>query len=128
MFRIAGINIPNDKRIVISLTYIYGIGYTRASKILSELKVSVDKRTKDLTEDEQNVIRNYIEKKIKVEGELKHEISDNIKRLREIGCYRGIRHQRGLPSRGQRTKTNNRTVRGNIRRTMGSGRIRAEKT
>lgn len=128
MFRIAGINIPDDKRIAISLTYIYGIGHTRASKILSELKVSADKRTKELTEDEQKVIRDYIEKKIKVEGELKQEIRDNIRRLREIGCYRGIRHQKSLPSRGQRTKTNNRTVRGNIRRTMGSGRIRAEKT
>ncbi len=128
MLRIAGVNIPDDKRIVVSLTYIYGIGSAGAIKILTTLKISVDKRTKDLTETEQNAIRNYIEKKAKVEGELKHEIRDNIKRLREISCYRGSRHQKGLPSRGQRTKTNNRTVRGNIRRTMGSGRVRAEKT
>jgi len=128
MLRISGVNIPDDKRIAISLTYIYGIGQANASKILSELKISQDKRTKELTEKEQNEIRNYVEKRIKVEGELKHEIRNNIKRLKEIGCYRGLRHQKGLPSRGQRTKTNNRTVRGNIRRTMGSGRVRAEKT
>lgn len=128
MLRISGVNIPDDKRIAISLTYIYGIGQASASKILSELKISQDKRTKELTEKEQNEIRNYVEKRTKVEGELKHEIRNNIKRLKEIGCYRGLRHQKGLPSRGQRTKTNNRTVRGNIRRTMGSGRVRAEKT
>ncbi len=128
MLRIAGVNIPDDKRIIVSLTYIYGIGSASAAKILASLKISEDKRTKDLTEKEQNEIRNQIEKKSKVEGELKHEIRDNVKRLREIGCYRGSRHQKGLPSRGQRTKTNNRTVRGNIRRTMGSGRVRAEKT
>ncbi len=128
MLRIAGVNIPDNKRIVVSLTYIYGIGPASATKILANLNISEDKRTKDLTEKEQNEIRNQVEKKSKVEGELKHEVRDNIKRLREIGCYRGSRHQRGLPSRGQRTKTNNRTVRGNVRRTMGSGRIRAEKT
>ena len=128
MLRISGVNIPDEKRIVVSLTYIYGIGASVASKILSELKISGDKRTKDLTEDEQNSIRNYIEKKIKTEGELRHEVRNNVKRLKEISCYRGTRHQKGLPSRGQRTKTNNRTVRGNVRRTMGSGRVKTEKT
>lgn len=128
MLRIAGVNIPDNKRIEISLTYIYGIGVNTASKILDELGVSRLKRTRDLTEEEQNKIRNYIEKRIKVEGELKHEVRDNIKRLKEIGSYRGVRHQKGLPVRGQKTKTNTRTVRGNVRRTMGSGRVKTEKT
>ena len=128
MLRISGVNIPDEKRIVISLTYIYGIGPKTAERILGELNISLDKRTKELTEKEQNEIRTYVEKKIKVEGELKLEVRDNVKRLKEIGCYRGTRHQRGLPTRGQRTKTNNRTVRGNVRRTMGSGRVKTEKT
>lgn len=128
MLRIAGINIPDDKRIEISLTYVYGIGRSSASKILDELGISKLKRTKDLSEDEQKKIREYIEKKVRVEGELKHVVRSNIKRLKEIGSYRGIRHQKGLPARGQRTKTNNRTVRGNVRRTMGSGRVKTEKT
>ncbi len=128
MLRISGVNIPDEKRIVISLTYIYGIGNAIAAKILKELNISEDKRTKDLTDEEQNAIRTYIEKQIKSEGELKHEVRNNIKRLKEIGCYRGTRHQKGLPTRGQRTKTNNRTVRGNVRRTMGSGRVKTEKT
>jgi len=128
MLRIAGVNVPDEKRIEISLTYVYGIGLSTASKILEELKISKLKRTKDLSEEEQKKIRDYIEKKIRVEGELKHTVRTNIKRLKEIGCYRGIRHQRGLPVRGQRTKTNTRTVRGNVRRTMGSGRVKTEKT
>jgi small subunit ribosomal protein S13 len=128
MLRISGVNIPDNKRIEISLTYIYGIGINTASKILEELGVSKEKRTRDLTEKEQNDIRNYVEKRVKVEGELKHEIRDNIKRLKEIGSYRGIRHQKGLPVRGQKTKTNTRTVRGNVRKTMGSGRVKTEKT
>lgn len=128
MLRISGVNIPDEKRIEISLTYIFGIGRSTASKILDELNIDKLKRTKDLSEKEQNDIRNMVEKRIKVEGELKHEVRDNIKRLREIGCYRGSRHQKGLPVRGQRTKTNNRTVRGNVRRTMGSGRVKTEKT
>jgi small subunit ribosomal protein S13 len=128
MLRISGVNIPDEKRIVISLTYIFGVGEKTAEKALKELKIDKDKRTKDLTEDEQNEIRSHIEKKIKMEGELKHEIRNNVKRLKEIGCYRGTRHQKGLPVRGQRTKTNNRTVRGNVRRTMGSGRVKTEKT
>lgn len=128
MLRIAGVNIPDEKRIVISLTYIYGIGRDTAEKILAQASVSPETRTKDLSEAEQNEIRNLIEKRLKVEGELKHEVRDNVRRLKEVGCYRGIRHQRGLPVRGQRTKTNNRTVRGNVRRTMGSGRTKTEKT
>lgn len=128
MLRISGVNIPDEKRIVISLTYIYGIGHSLAAEILSKLNISPDKRTKDLSESEQNEIRNYVEKKIKVEGELKHEKRNNVKRLKEIGCYRGSRHQKGLPVRGQRTKTNSRTVRGNVRKTMGSGRVKTEKT
>jgi small subunit ribosomal protein S13 len=128
MLRISGVNIPDGKRIEVSLTYIYGIGQTTAARVLKELKISPDTRSKDLTEEEQNQIRSYVEKRLKVEGELKHEVRDNVKRLKEIACYRGSRHQRGLPVRGQRTKTNNRTIRGNVRRTMGSGRIKTEKT
>lgn len=128
MLRISGVNVPDEKRIEISLTYIFGIGPSTASKILDELKISKLKRTKDLSEEEQKEIRDYVEKKIRVEGELKHVVRTNIKRLKEISCYRGTRHQKGLPVRGQRTKTNNRTVRGNVRRTMGSGRVKTEKT
>jgi small subunit ribosomal protein S13 len=128
MLRIAGVNIPDEKRIVVSLTYIYGIGNSLAAKILGELGISNLKRTKDLTESEKNKIREYVEKRIRVEGELKHIVRSNVKRLKEIGCYRGIRHQKGLPVRGQRTKTNTRTVRGNVRKTMGSGRVKVEKT
>jgi small subunit ribosomal protein S13 len=122
MARIAGINIPDDKRIEISLTYIFGIGRQSSVKILSSLGINKDTRTKDLTPEDVNNLKEEIEKKYRVEGELKHQIKMNIKRLKEIGCYRGLRHQKGLPSRGQRTKTNTRTVRGNVRRTMGSGR------
>jgi small subunit ribosomal protein S13 len=128
MLRIAGVNIPDDKRIEISLTYIYGIGRVTAGRILGELEIPSLKRTKDLTEKEQNEIRTYVEKRLKVEGELKLEVRDNVKRLKEISTYRGVRHQRGLPVRGQRTKTNTRTIRGNVRRTMGSGRTKVEKT
>lgn len=128
MLRISGVNIPDNKRIEVSLTYIYGIGIGTAKKILDDLNISAEIRTKDLSEADQNSIRNYVEKKLKVEGELKHAVRDNVKRLKEIGCYKGTRHQRGLPVRGQRTKTNNRTVRGNVRRTMGSGRAKTEKT
>ena len=119
---------PDDKRIVISLTYIYGIGPTTAAKILKELEISEDLKTKDLSETQQNKIRETIEKKFRIEGELKHEVRTNVKRLKEIACYKGVRHQRGLPVHGQRTKTNNRTVRGNVRKTMGSGRVKTEKT
>lgn len=128
MLRISGVNIPDEKRIEISLTYIFGIGRSTASKILDDLAISRDKRTKELSAEEGNKIRDYVEKRLKVEGELKHGVRGNIKRLKEIGCYRGTRHQKGLPVRGQRTKTNTRTVRGNVRKTMGSGRVKTEKT
>jgi small subunit ribosomal protein S13 len=129
MARIAGINIPDEKRIVIALTYVYGIGNSTSAKILANLKIDPNKRAKELTDAEANKLREEIEKKIRVEGELKHEVKMNIKRLKEIKSYRGVRHQRGLPVRGQRTKTNSRTVRGNVRKTMGSGRkSSAEKT
>ncbi len=128
MLRISGVNIPDNKRIEISLTYIYGIGKNTSTKILDEIKIDKNKRTKDLTEEEGNSIRSYIEKQVKVEGDLKLEKRDNVKRLKEVGCYRGTRHQKGLPVRGQRTKTNTRTVRGNVRKTMGSGRVKTEKT
>jgi small subunit ribosomal protein S13 len=121
MARIAGVNLPN-KRMEVALTYIYGIGRPLSSKILVQAQVDKDKRPNELTEDEINRLRNIIEKNFKVEGELKRETLSNVKRLKEIGCYRGFRHARGLPSRGQRTKTNSRTVRGNVRKTMGSGR------
>jgi len=128
MLRISGINIPDEKRIIIALTYIYGIGKQTALKILEESGINMNKKTKELTEEEQKSIRIYVEKNIKTEGELKHMVRDNIKRLKEISCYRGTRHQKGLPVRGQRTKTNTRTVRGNVRKTMGSGRVKSEKT
>ena len=129
MARIAGINIPNEKRIEASLPYLYGIGLALSRKILSAAKVDPNKRTKDLTEEELNRIRDFIEKNYKVEGNLRQQVLLNIKRLKEIGAYRGIRHIRGLPVRGQRTKTNSRTRRGNVRKTAGSGRAKyAEKT
>lgn len=129
MARIAGINLPPNKRIEIALTYLYGIGLSLAKKILKELKINPDARVKDLQEDEVNRLRETIEKRYRVEGDLRREVLANVKRLKEIGCYRGMRHAKGLPARGQRTKTNSRTVRGNVRRTMGSGRkAAAEKT
>lgn len=128
MARIAGVNIPDNKRIEIALTYIFGIGKSVSGVILGELKIDKDIRAKDLTSEQVNSLKNYIEEKYKIEGELKHEIRMNIRRLKEIGCYRGARHQKGLPSRGQRTKTNNRTIRGNVRKTTGSGRRTVEKT
>ncbi|MEK7160473.1 MAG: 30S ribosomal protein S13 [Patescibacteria group bacterium] len=129
MPRIAGVNIPDNKRIEIALTYIYGIGRTLSNKILSKAKVDPNIRANKLTAEEVNRLRDFIEKGLKVEGELRRERMMNIKRLKDIGCYRGGRHVKGLPVRGQRTKTNTRTVRGNIRKTMGSGRKSAtEKT
>ena len=126
MARIAGINLPN-KRIDIALTYIYGIGRTTAQKILKKVEVELSKKANELTAIEEKLLRDEIEKNIKVEGELRRETMANIRRLKEIGSYRGIRHMRGLPTRGQRTKTNSRTVRGNTRRTMGSGRTKLDK-
>lgn len=129
MIRIAGVNLPDEKRIEIALTSIYGMGCSTSAKILNKLGIDSNIRTKNLTAQQANKLREEIEKNYKVEGELKHKLRTNIKRLKEIGCYRGIRHQKGLPVRGQRTKTNSRTVRGNVRRTMGSGRkSTAEKT
>lgn len=120
--RIAGVTIPNEKRVEIALTYIYGIGRETASKILASAKVSPDTRVKDLGEEEANRLRILIEKDMKVEGDLRRDVSANIKRLRDINSYRGSRHSKHLPVRGQRTKTNNRTVRGNVRRTATSGK------
>jgi small subunit ribosomal protein S13 len=129
MARIAGVNIPDDKRVVIALTYIFGIGSTRSQEILAALKLSPDTRTKELSENDVNKLKDFIEKNYTIEGELKHQIQMNIRRLKDIGCYRGVRHSRGLTVRGQRTRTNTRTVRGNVRKTAGSGRRKAaEKT
>lgn len=129
MIRIAGVNLPNNKRIAIALTYIYGIGRSRAAKILKEADINFDKKTQDLTTAEENALRQNIEKKYKVEGELRLEVKQNIKMLQDIGSYKGTRHRKNLPVRGQRTKTNSRTVRGNVRKTMGSGRAKsAQKT
>ncbi|MFA6106458.1 MAG: 30S ribosomal protein S13 [Patescibacteria group bacterium] len=120
--RIAGVTLPNEKRIEIALTYIFGIGKKKSNDILTAAKVNPDTRVKDINEEDANRVREIVEKNNKVEGELKRDIISNIKRLKEIGSYRGSRHIKGLPSRGQHTKTNTRTVRGNIRKTMGSGR------
>jgi len=120
--RIAGVNIPTEKKVKISLAYIFGIGYSRALDILAAAGVDPEKRVRDLSEAEVNKIRENVEKKYLVEGDLKREIIGNIKRMKEIGCYRGVRHIKGLPVRGQTTKRNSRTVRGNVRKTMGSGR------
>jgi len=125
MPRIAGTNIPVDKRIEIALTYIYGIVLSSSKKILSNLKINSSTRTNKLSNNEIDCLRDAIEKKYKVEGELRQEKMMNIKRLKDIGCYRGVRHTKGLPVRGQRTKTNTRTIRGNVRRTVGSGRKKA---
>ncbi|MBU0540197.1 30S ribosomal protein S13 [Patescibacteria group bacterium] len=128
MARIAGVILPNNKRIEIALTYIYGVGQTIAKKIIKESGVDASIRVKDLTEEQANKIREVVEKRHRVEGELRREVLSNIKRLKEIGSNRGLRHIKGLPVRGQRTKTNSRTVRGNVRRTMGSGKRKLEKT
>ena len=112
MARISGIDLPRDKRVEVGLTYIYGIGPTTAKKILTETGINPDVRIRDLTEVEVGRLRNYIENNLKVEGDLRREVSMNIKRLIEIGCYRGIRHRRGLAVRGQNTKQNARTLKG----------------
>ncbi|TXH01949.1 MAG: 30S ribosomal protein S13 [Candidatus Moraniibacteriota bacterium] len=125
MLRISGVNLPDQKRVEISLTYIYGIGRPTSSKILASLSIDPNTRTKDLSEKDANKLREAIEKTYRVEGDLRHQVKMNIKRLKEIGCYRGTRHAKSLPVRGQRTKTNTRTVRGNVRKTMGSGRKKA---
>ncbi len=121
MARIAGVTLPLNKRIEVALTYIYGVGLPLSVKILEAAKVDKNKRTKELTEEEVNKIRDLV-KGYPVEGDLRREVMNNVRRLKEIGAYRGIRHSRRLPVRGQRTKTNSRTVRGNVRKTMGSGK------
>ncbi|OGZ33501.1 MAG: 30S ribosomal protein S13 [Candidatus Portnoybacteria bacterium RBG_13_41_18] len=129
MPRIAGVNIPDNKRIEIALTYIYGIGRALSNKILSQAKIDPNLRANKLSPEQVNALRDIVEGSFRVEGELRRERMMNIKRLKDIGSYRGIRHIKGLPVRGQRTKTNTRTIRGNVRKTMGSGRkAAAEKT
>lgn len=124
--RILGITLPDDKRLEIGLTTLYGVGRSRARALLGEAGVSADKKVKDVTIQEENKIRAVIEA-LTLEGDLKREVAGNIKRLKDIKAYRGVRHMRGLPVRGQRTKTNSRTRRGNVRKTMGTGRKIAEK-
>ena len=125
--RILGITIPDGKRLEIGLTVLYGIGIPTARKILKQVSIDVGKKAKDLTSDEENKIRAIIEG-MKIEGNLKREIAGNIKRLKDIKTYRGVRHIKRLPVRGQRTKTNSRTVRGNVRHTMASGKRKESKT
>lgn len=125
--RIAGVNIPDNKKIPFSLSYIYGIGLVSAKKILKEAKIDLEKRAKDLSQQEVNKLRDIIEKSHKVEGDLRREVILNIKRLIDAGSYRGTRHKKNLPSRGQRTKTNSRTRRGNVRKTTTSGRKKLDK-
>jgi small subunit ribosomal protein S13 len=124
MARIEGVDLPRNKRIEVALTYIYGIGPSRSRKILTETKVNPDIRVKDLTETDVSSLRDYISKNIKVEGDLRREVQMNIKRLIEIGCYRGMRHRRNLPVHGQRTRTNARTRKGPKKTVAGRGRRR----
>ena len=124
--RFSGITIPDEKRLEVGLTVFYGIGRSRAQAILKEAGVDYGKKSKDLSTDEEARIRKIVEG-LKLEGDLKREVAGNIKRVKDIKAYRGTRHQRGLPSRGQRTKTNSRTRRGNTRKTMGTGRRAVEK-
>ncbi len=124
--RIIGVNLPDNKRLEAALPYIYGIGPSLARKILTDTKINPDKRAKDLEPNEVSRIKEYIEKNFKVEGELRQVIKQNIGLLKELQAYRGLRHMRHLPVRGQRTKTNSRTVRGNVRKTAGSGRRKVE--
>lgn len=123
--RIVGINIPDNKRIEAALTYIYGVGFTRAGEIVEETGINPDTRAKDLTPAEVNKIKDQLAK-YKIEGELRQTIKQNVGLLKELSAYRGLRHMRGLPVRGQRTKTNSRTVRGNVRKTAGSGKRKVE--
>ena len=127
MARIEGVDLPRNKRVEVGLTYLFGVGPTRARAILSATKVSPDTRIKDLTEAEVALIREYVSKNYKVEGDLRREVQLNIKRLIEIGSYRGLRHRRNLPVRGQRTKTNSRTRKGTKKTVAGRGRRRATK-
>lgn len=122
MPRIAGINIPNDKQIYTALTYIYGIGDSLSKKILSEAQINFSKKASDLTEAEILKIKKIIDKNHKIEGELRRGLLKDVRRLKAIGCWRGMRHKKGLPVRGQKTRKNSRTIRGNVRKTVGSGR------
>jgi small subunit ribosomal protein S13 len=124
--RILGITLPENKRLEIALTAIYGVGRSRARLVLKQAKVDGGRKAKDLSVDEENALRKLVEG-YKIEGDLKREVAGNIKRLKDIKAYRGLRHSRHLPARGQRTKTNSRTVRGNVRKTMGSGKRKEEK-
>ena len=128
MARIAGVTLPNNKRIVIALTYVFGIGDTTSAAILKQVGLDESIRVKDMTEEQVTLIREALEKSHRLEGDLRRDIMSNIKRLKDTGSYRGTRHMRKLPVRGQRTKTNSRTVRGNVRKTMGSGRRALTKT
>ena len=123
--RIAGINIPENKQIRVALTYIYGIGESLALRALNKAKIDPNKKAKDLKEEEQSALREFIEANYKIEGNLKRETMENIKRLKDIKCWRGMRHIKGLPARGQKTRKNSRTVRGNVRHTVSSGRKEA---
>ncbi len=125
--RILGITIPNEKRLDIGLTSLFGVGSATANKVLKEVKVSPETKSKDLSIEQENAIRKLIEE-MTIEGNLKREVAGNVKRLKDIKCYRGVRHMRRLPVKGQRTKTNSRTVRGNVRNTMASGRRKESKT
>jgi len=127
MARIAGVDIPREKRVEISLCYIYGIGLTTSRKILEKTRISPDTRVRDLTEEEVNRLREVIDREHKVEGDLRREVNENIKRLIEIGCYRGMRHRRNLPVHGQRTRTNSRTRRGPKRTVAGKKKASAKK-
>jgi small subunit ribosomal protein S13 len=127
--RLSGITIPKEKQVVIALTYVFGIGDTTAKKILAAARIAENVRVKDLTQAEEDVIRTIVEKQYKTEGDLRREVSSNIKRLKDIKSYRGTRHSKHLPVRGQRTKTNSRTVRGNKRNLAPSGKkVSAQKT
>lgn len=127
MARIEGVDLPRNKRVETSLTYIFGIGPTRAKAILASTRVNPDTRVKDLSENEVNALRDFISKNYKVEGDLRREVTMNIKRLTEIGCYRGLRHRRNLPVHGQRTRTNSRTRKGPKKTVAGRGRRRGGK-
>ena len=124
--RIVGVNIPDNKKVGVALTYLYGIGRARAAQIVAESKIDAKKLAKDLTPDDINKIQSVMEKNYKIEGELRQLVKHNIARVKEIKAYRGIRHMRRLPVRGQRTKTNSRSVRGNVRKTAGSGKRKVE--
>lgn len=124
--RVAGVNIPDNKKLSIALGYIYGVGRSNALVVLEATKIDKEKRAKDLTPEEVNKLQSFLEKNYKIEGELRQVIKQNVNRLRDIKAYRGVRHMRKLPVRGQRTKTNSRTVRGNVRKTAGSGKRKVE--